>query len=774
MNFSSNEIILEAQRGRQWSPIITQQLRLRHINQVWCLNLKCERNKLFNFYFTLHLTTMSAPFYTSEKTRGPHPKWQDLVLNNYPTTTAVVLRIWQHEEKNSDGDKMILVWGLHLSGLVYLGNKVIHMQPCLFNHNTVIFCMLGGFFTSVHCIRNDIHQLPDSFKQHMNILDFPKNKTIYKNTTSFHQSNDVRKSYNVDKLRKLHYTEIIIKNKTIEAQQLKEKITKLDVSIQKPEQQMPLMKTKSTSQLLTMDHLNRMLDEKPTPIQQQEMYRLKLEIENAKFKTKLAGQCLEKKWVNLKLLRKSYSDLMESNTEKESQLMENFRILSKEKEKLKEYHKVVKQHQELLIHKKSQLFQRKRQLLQQLLWIYPIQEAPDKKYTIKGMHLPNSDLLSDVTDDGVSVALGYVTHILLMCSKFLQVPLRYPMTHLGSRSSVTDEISPDLPEKEFPLFTKGKDRMQFTYGVFLLNKNIAQLRWLFNMHTQDLKLTLPNLLSFLQGYKESKQERFMVSFLNINEETNPQNLISAIQKLPPLCCFNEWSLKYDRKMECSNSPELNSDKHRIGNGDIKSTPLVKGDYLTLSELLMKKQISNESFRSYLSQDKESNYGPRHTPTVKKESAMDSTSNFSNNQLNCDIISNNDSNKETIDCLQHSDSVEEGTDLLNPKSTLSDLVVDTNGSNGNVQPKLLHCDRGVFINNPENDAPEQTNLISKDQEEFMQNWLRTGPALVCSDKNLYPDEYLGSTSSVQNSESPLTARTDALVSTKSFNLVKPKH
>lgn len=69
-------------------------------------------------------------------------------------------------------------------------------------------------------------------------------------------------------------------------------------------------------------------------------------------------------------------------------------MLSKEKEKLKEYHKLVKQHQELLIHKKSQLAQRKRQLLQQLLWIYPIQESSDKKFTIGGIYLPNSDLLS--------------------------------------------------------------------------------------------------------------------------------------------------------------------------------------------------------------------------------------------------------------------------------------------------------------------------------------------------------------------------------------------
>lgn len=178
----------------------------------------------------------------------------------------MVLRIWQHEENKSDSDKIILVWGLHLSGMAYLGNKIVDVQPCLFNHNTVIFCMFGGIFTSINCIRNDIQLFPDSFKQHINIIDFPMCRTIFKRSASLHNSNDVKKSYNVIKLRKLHYIEVTIKNKTIDAQHLKENITQLDVSLQKPNQEVPLMKTKSTSQLLTMDHLNRMLDVSYLPI----------------------------------------------------------------------------------------------------------------------------------------------------------------------------------------------------------------------------------------------------------------------------------------------------------------------------------------------------------------------------------------------------------------------------------------------------------------------------------------------------------------------------
>ncbi|KAL2094358.1 hypothetical protein ACEWY4_009077 [Coilia grayii] len=72
--------------------------------------------------------------------------------------------------------------------------------------------------------------------------------------------------------------------------------------------------------------------------------------------------------------------------------------------------------------------------------------------------------------------LGYTAHLVLMVSCFLQIPLRYPLIHKGSRSSIRDTITDKLTEKEreFPLYPRG-ERFQFEYGVYLLNKNIAQM-----------------------------------------------------------------------------------------------------------------------------------------------------------------------------------------------------------------------------------------------------------------------------------------------------------
>uniref|UniRef100_A0A8D1UWH7 UV radiation resistance associated n=1 Tax=Sus scrofa TaxID=9823 RepID=A0A8D1UWH7_PIG len=87
-----------------------------------------------------------------------------------------------------------------------------------------------------------------------------------------------------------------------------------------------------------------------------------------------------------------------------------------------------------------------------------------------------------------------------MVSFFLQVPLRYPIIHKGSRSTIKDNINDKLTEKEreFPLYPKGGEKLQFDYGVYLLNKNIAQLRYQHGLGTPDLRQTLPNLKNFME------------------------------------------------------------------------------------------------------------------------------------------------------------------------------------------------------------------------------------------------------------------------------------
>ena len=71
---------------------------------------------------------------------------------------------------------------------------------------------------------------------------------------------------------------------------------------------------------------------------------------------------------------------------------------------------------------------------------------------------------------------------------------------MGGSIGIIFKFVPRIPDKdrEFPLFPKGNERVRFDYGVFLLNKNIAQLRWFCGEATSDAKPTLKNLSGLLQ------------------------------------------------------------------------------------------------------------------------------------------------------------------------------------------------------------------------------------------------------------------------------------
>jgi len=48
----------------------------------------------------------------------------------------------------------------------------------------------------------------------------------------------------------------------------------------------------------------------------------------------------------------------------------------------------------------------------------------------------------------LSVSLGYVAQLVHMMAKFLELPLRYPIRVMGSRSSVFDIVTDKLTDRE--------------------------------------------------------------------------------------------------------------------------------------------------------------------------------------------------------------------------------------------------------------------------------------------------------------------------------------
>lgn len=142
---------------------------------------------------------------------------------------------------------------------------------------------------------------------------------------------------------------------------------------------------------------------------------------------------------------------------------------------------------------KSQIITRTKRMIRDLWDIYPIIEFPDRRgYSICDIHLPSSEHLEGHDGTMISVAIGYVGHLLLLLSEILDITLRFPLKYYGSKSFIFCNRRNQL----FPLYVdsnKSREWVNFSYGMNLLNLDIVQIRTLYGLPTNDPEETLANL-----------------------------------------------------------------------------------------------------------------------------------------------------------------------------------------------------------------------------------------------------------------------------------------
>ncbi|ESO06903.1 hypothetical protein HELRODRAFT_191237 [Helobdella robusta] len=308
--------------------------------------------------------------------------------------------------------------------------------------------------------------------------------------------NQQRLSYRLDSLKRLQITLNAV-------EELKDKVEKLKTSV---------------TSILT---------------ERQSKYNKRYELNAMKIKVQRLRRELEQRR-SARLLEETKLESIRSSNEIDDLVMtENTQQLAVSWDELHE-----KKKGEQLIKVGTQLVHRRKYLLTDLSTIYPITKGkPDnvitssspaakriasEPYYICNVHLPQSENMLGQDDVMISVALGYTAHLVSMVSFFLDVPLRYPIRNAGSSSSVRDDIIDLLnaKEREFPLAIKGRDRFQFDYAVFLLNKNIIQLRHYCGVATSQLGMTLANLYTLLNDklgvvYNGNQSNAFISQHLHV-------------------------------------------------------------------------------------------------------------------------------------------------------------------------------------------------------------------------------------------------------------------
>lgn len=166
----------------------------------------------------------------------------------------------------------------------------------------------------------------------------------------------------------------------------------------------------------------------------------------------------------------------------------------------------LEQSKALLLKTKESIHGQRRRICEDLSQIYNIILVPGRgpplSFQICGVPLPNTEYDSTLAtksagEDELSAALGHAVLLTDCLQYYLGVPLPYPLTPLGSRSSVRDDIS-KLPEnnRDFPLYVPrggSKAQFKFDYAWFLLNKDVEALCASQGLKVQDIRHTLPNL-----------------------------------------------------------------------------------------------------------------------------------------------------------------------------------------------------------------------------------------------------------------------------------------
>ncbi|KAF2165261.1 hypothetical protein M409DRAFT_67503 [Zasmidium cellare ATCC 36951] len=419
---------------------------------------KTTKERMADVFFTLHIHGVEEPVYVSEiiqKTMNPtfrHVDWSHCG----PGVTRldqITVHVWVKGGK-FDEWRQLLQLELQLTGLQYVGKSLDDLDRLL-PQNTVLFHLSDGIYTSFSDSLADFTPLhPFSLQR----SDVSSQRTLP--TSSF------------DALLRL---------------------SKLDDSIQD---------ALATRNQIANDLEDLLQRNKESLLEQDEVAEARDRLKTIEFAKRTVEKQLDKAQKQQEEKRGSLAarrKLMQSDAfarEAQTQEMQDQRP------------KFPEMRQEDSARKKDVQNQRRR-ICEDLQYCYPIQPLAGKTlaFTIRDLHLPNSEDLDSETPETISAALGFVAHVLQMLAFYLKQALPYPVSPLGSVSTVYDTISilksnTTFPSRKgdettlrtYPLFTKGVPRFRFEYAVFLINQDIrVLLENAFNLKVLDIRQTLPNL-----------------------------------------------------------------------------------------------------------------------------------------------------------------------------------------------------------------------------------------------------------------------------------------
>ncbi|CAF3371179.1 unnamed protein product [Rotaria sp. Silwood1] len=192
--------------------------------------------------------------------------------------------------------------------------------------------------------------------------------------------------------------------------------------------------------------------------------------------------------------------------ERKKQLNHNLSQLIVEQEVINLYNNNLNQSKSTL-HTLTQIISyRQKEIINEIYhYIYPIDNDNQNEYYIANIKLPQADSkiyqsgLYREHDHEIAAAVGYCSHLLLIISQLIQLPLRFPIDYHGTSAIKIYDYSLEI--NEFPLYPT-TNLSAFRYGFYLLNRNIGQIMYHYHIgdRNTDFRNTLENLKELIEQY----------------------------------------------------------------------------------------------------------------------------------------------------------------------------------------------------------------------------------------------------------------------------------
>lgn len=483
--------------------LVSQQFRLRDICRITGHRIGESSEEDVDdtqYYYTLHKNADPEPLFTSKRCprvgeklpplgddqqqRTKTVAWPDVKkdFEQDSPRQSVVVRLWRTAGEGENENKLLICYGIHFSGLVPYSE---HLQPRLKANSIVLHTRTGKSFICPRSI---------DWKQEIGD-DSPKDVSAGAAEDTEAQVADESTAGSITGLSPddntspfLKYTSIQVPTPTLQScctldQLLRLQQGQLRLKYKRELLRSLIMEIQSKSAICMTEEmlqrnplsfvqhhfhhrpnshshhhhnhhhaqgsmgktLTRLLNMEPEPADPKtliEGHKLSKQIEAVRVRCRLLAVERDRAKRHVDALERKRAVNCDTNVETDSAIMASYHAMSKEKEQYLHLKLTLTKDLETMASKSSDWRLRKQTLLRELCEIYDVKEHSGGHYTINGISLPDAEAYENthVPAMSISVALGYVSHLVLIVSNVLAVPLRNPIIFKGSQSQISGQM----------------------------------------------------------------------------------------------------------------------------------------------------------------------------------------------------------------------------------------------------------------------------------------------------------------------------------------------